>query len=180
MESALGWLGDIIQWFGKFIPRIIIVRVTDKLIKFRYGNDIILCTSSNGIRGTGIHFYWPLVTEIEKKNVQRQPLEMPVQYLVTKDNKTVGVKPALIYSINDLEKFITKHYDCDSTLADIGSIAVKKYIRRMSYDDLLDTEEDLVEFELGIKIHHLRLTDFAPADIMGFWGMRPHIESGEE
>ena len=57
MTAAFGWLNDLMVWFGKWVPRIVLVRASHEGVRFgRNGTTARLMP--------GVHFYWPLVQEV--------------------------------------------------------------------------------------------------------------------
>lgn len=50
----------------------------------------------------GLHFYWPLTTEVEVLVTARQTLAVPDQVMTTKDGKKIVVKTLVVYKIRDI------------------------------------------------------------------------------
>ena len=57
MDSALGWIGQIIEWFGQFIPRFVLIDLTQCGVKMRLGREVTVLEP-------GLHIYWPLPTAL--------------------------------------------------------------------------------------------------------------------
>lgn len=58
MTAALAWLNDLMQWLGRWIPRPVLIRATHTGVRFgRRGRVATL--------GPGLHWYWPIVQELE-------------------------------------------------------------------------------------------------------------------
>jgi hypothetical protein len=74
MESAFAWLGQLFETFYKFIPHILIVRATHGGVKWVRGRNVKALPS-------GLHWYWPLTTEVEVIVTARQTLAIPDQVL---------------------------------------------------------------------------------------------------
>ena len=79
METAFAWLGQIFDAILSFVPRVLIVRATHGGVKWRHGSQVISMLS-------GLHVYWPLVTEIEIIVTARQTLSLPKQDEQKKDD----------------------------------------------------------------------------------------------
>lgn len=167
METAFAWLGQIFEAILKFVPRILIVRATHGGVKWRYGSDVRPLFS-------GLHVYWPLVTEIEVIVTARQTLALPKQVLTTKDNKKVVVGTVVVYRIRDVVQAIGKiNWDVDTTINDITQAAVVSVIARHTLQELLNmvttdalndalteaTRKELRQF--GVFVSRCKLTDFA-------------------
>lgn len=180
MEAALGWLGDIFRALLKLIPQIILVRATHAGVKFRWGSHVIELRPDNGLFKTGIHLYWPAVTEYEVVPVKRQTTNLQPQYLTTKDRKTIGVSGILVYEINDVIKLLTECYDYEDTIRDLALAAVKEVIIQYDFGYLQDNgkkidqelsrtlREQLRRF--GVKTIRVTLSDFSQCRVIALWG----------
>lgn len=121
MESAFAWLGDIINWFGKFIPRVFIMKATHGGIAFKRGKHVIKLDP-------GLHVYWPFTTELATYPIVRQTSNLPTQVLMSKDGKPVVVGGIVVYKINDIVKALRDVWDLDDTIRDISLLAISKII----------------------------------------------------
>jgi len=43
--QAFDWIGQIVEWLGRFVPRLLIVRSTHGGVKFRHGAPMVLPTN---------------------------------------------------------------------------------------------------------------------------------------
>jgi regulator of protease activity HflC (stomatin/prohibitin superfamily) len=197
MDAALGWFGDIIRALIRFIPQIILIRSTHAGIKFRYGCEILPILHDNGMmipifkfhRGlpyfklikTGLHVYWPLVTEYEVVPIKRQTTNLQVQYLSTSDLKTIGVSGILVYEIRDATKLLTECYDYEDTIRDLALAAVKevviqhdlKYIQESGKEMDIELTKTLREQlrPFGVRTIRVTLSDFSQCKMLGVWGI---------
>lgn len=197
MDAALGWLGDIIRALIRFIPQVILIRSTHAGIKFRYGCQIIPILHDNGILlptikwykwlpyigliKTGLHIFWPLVTEYEVVPIKRQTTNLQVQYLSTYDLKTIGVSGILVYEIRDATKLLTECYDYEDTIRDLALAAVKevviqhdlKYIQESGKELDLELTKTLREQlrPFGVRTIRVTLSDFSQCKMLGLWGI---------
>ena len=67
MESAFAWLNQLIEAVFRFCPRIVIVRATHAGVKWVHGWKVKAMPP-------GLHWYWPLTTEVEVLVTARQTL----------------------------------------------------------------------------------------------------------
>ncbi len=42
MDSALAWIGQVAEWVGRFIPRLIILNTTEGAVKFVHGDTPVV------------------------------------------------------------------------------------------------------------------------------------------
>jgi len=181
MEAALGWLGDLIRAMLLIVPQLILVRATHAGVRFRHGCTVVELTHQNGVGGTGLHIYWPLVTEYEVVPIKRQTTNLDAQYLCTKDGQTIGVGGILVYEIDNVVSLLTECYDYEDTIRDLALATVKSVI--VQHDiDRLRTESKKIDQELtkdlrnqlrrfGVKTIRVTLSDLAPCRVVGHWGI---------
>lgn len=197
METAFGWLGQIFDAILRFVPRVLLVRETHEGIKFQTGRIVKVLKCTNGLpfplmfllfglipmiwfRRTGIHIYWPLVTEYEIVPIRRQTTNLVEQYLSTKDCKTVGVSGILVFEVYDVKKLLTRCYDYEDTIRDLALAAIKKVITSHTISSLQEnsaevdkelTEELKKELKIfGVKVIRVTLSDLAECKMLGHWG----------
>lgn len=188
MEAALGWLGDIIHFIIGLLPHIVIVRTTHAGVKFVMGDKVKVITHDNGmpiltfrgIRRTGIHFYWPLVTEYEQVPIKRQTTNLVQQYLVTSDGHTIGVSGIVVYRISNIRKLLTETWDHDDTIVDYSLAAIKEIICQNSLTYLMENGKEVDEVltkklrdelrQFGVKVIKATLSDLTPAIMIAQWG----------
>jgi len=167
METAFAWLGQIFDALLKFFPRIVIVRATHGGVKWKRGKKVVAMAS-------GLHFYWPLTTDIEVIVTARQTLALPIQVLTTKDLKKVVVGCVVVYKIRDVIHAIGRmNWDVDTTINDITQAAVTAVIAKHSFQEIMDmigndqfenTLTEAVQKELrpfGVSVRRCKVVDFA-------------------
>lgn len=155
------------------------MRVTHAGVKFRYGNKVVPITANNGLFGTGIHFYWPLLTEVDIVPIERRTTNLNAQYLTTSDKRSVGVSGICVFKVRDVSKLLTRTWDYQDTITDYGLAAVRNVVATNKFDDLLDPTIDVqltkqLRKELnyyGIEVIKVSLNDYAEAFILGHIGV---------
>ena len=181
MEAALGWLGDLIRALLLIVPRLLLVRTTHAGVKFRHGCTVLELTHQNGVKGTGLHVYWPLVTECEVVPIKRQTTNLDAQYLCTQDNQTIGVSGILVYEIDNVVALLTETFDYEDTIRDLSLATVKSVVVQHDLDHLR-TRANEIDKELtkdlrgqlrrfGVKTIRVTLSDLAPCRVVGHWGI---------
>lgn len=172
MESAFSWIGSIIEWFGLFIPRRVIVRKTDRLIKFTYNGKVIE-------KDPGIRWYWPFTTEVVELTIVRQPLDIRATRFTTKDNIACIADCTVVYWIEDPVKFLTENYDGHLALSECVSSNLRSILSDMDFAEIQHSEsvnESLTSIisdqvdDFGVEIEYVRLQDFTfviPISITG-------------
>lgn len=173
MESALGWIGQLASWFGAFIPTWVLVRATEGAVKF-------LPKGLTKVLGPGIHWYWPVTTEMDVQPVVRQVLNTDAQTLMTKDNHPVYIAGLVVYTVVDLHKFLVENYDAEANLSDLVQTAIRRSIvsknfqtiqeGRADIDNRLTSDVQKILTDFGILVEAARLTDFSKARVTNVVG----------
>ena len=196
MDSAFGWLGQIINFFLSLLPSIFICEPTEEGVKFVYGSRIKLITHNNGLympsgfwfERTGIHVYWPIVTTQYLVPIKRQTINLVPQYLCTADNITVGVSSIVVYEVEDTIKLLTHCHDHDETIEDLALTVVKQVITENNFEFISSTadidgeltEKLITELKpFGVKVIKCTLSDFTRCKVHAMLGMNPYVQNSE-
>ena len=153
--------------------RLMIIRATHEGVRWRRGKKPQRMKS-------GLHWYWPLVTEVELAVVAHQPLNLVGQTATTKDGQEVIVSGFIVFNIRDVVLAIgERNFDVDDTVGNIAQAAIFEIIMGHSFDDLRDGFADrgselskaltvscrkqLSQF--GVSVHRCGLTDFSKSRV---------------
>lgn len=171
MEGAFAWIGQIIEWFGKFLPRWVILDTTEGAVKFVKGKH-------PKALGPGIHWYWPVCTTLQEYPTARQADNLRTQTIVTRDDRVVAVGGMLVYDVVDIQKLLAYTHNAATTVTDIALTAVHDVCCQMSWEELKDeqrrgtldtklkntTQRALNEY--GVRVIKTMLTDLAPCRVL--------------
>jgi len=169
LDSALGWIGQIAEWFGKFFPRWETLDMTQGAIKsrgsfFKKGITVISC-------GPGLHWYWPATTRWEMYSTAFQTDNLPSQTVETKDGVSVTIGAMISYRVGDVAKLLTQ---CVSPVMAIRTITLpaihmvacrldfevlKEAQRKQTINTSLRNAAKKSLAELGIDVDSIELTD---------------------
>jgi len=166
MDAAFAWLSELVNWFGKFFPRLKIVRKTHEGIAFVHGYRTKHLLP-------GLVWWWPLVTEIVVIPVVRQLSHLAPQTLCTKDGRTVVCGGIIIYLVTDIEQYLVNNEDAAEAIAEISLAVVRSVVvthtfseiqeKRVDIDAILTMEASRALKDFGVTVVNMRLSDFAPA-----------------
>lgn len=171
MESAFAWIGHFAEWFAKWIPRLVIVEVTQGGIRMRRGHEVSEITP-----GPIVH--WPVLTPIKIITVVRDTYDLPAQTFTTKDGKVTLASGMITYSVRDVVKLLTTAPDYVNAIADITMTCIHDVFIQYEWEELrqgiLDgsvgkalrksAQDELSVF--GIKVITVGLKDLAPARVL--------------
>jgi regulator of protease activity HflC (stomatin/prohibitin superfamily) len=174
MESALAWIGQIAEWIGRFIPRLVIMPSNMGGVKYigRFGSMRVEAMPP------GLHVYWPLVTEVETYPTARQTDNLPTQTISTSDGKTVAIAGLATYEVADILMLLPTTFQPDKAISEITLTAIHDVASRMTWEELqseqrrgtLETKlrnaarKQLEEY--GVRVIRVQLTDLAPARVL--------------
>jgi len=171
MGDALAWIGQIAGWIGQFIPRWVIVDTTHAAVKFVRGSNVIPCSA-------GIHWFWPVTTNMVLHPIARQTSNLKTQTVTTKDKQVRAVGGMIVFEIADIEKILAHTFDPDETIRDITMSAIHDVCCGYTADELHDLQQDgkleralkaEAKKELdryGVRVIRMTLTDLAPCRVL--------------
>lgn len=173
MESALGWLGDIIRAIGRIIPRMLVVQRTHGGVAFVRGKHV------REIK-PGLFWWWPLWTKCILYPVVRQSLNLPSQSLTTQDSLSVTISGVVIYRVMDVVAALTRQWDLNETIRDLSMVAIREVVGSRPFDSINQKRRE-IDWELkeklqdslaayGVEVLQIALTDFAKAKVISLVG----------
>lgn len=164
MEAAFAWIGKLAEFFGAMFPRLLIVKTSDRVVKYVHGDRRVLLQP-------GLHLYWPFVTAIETCVVVRQVSVLKTHIIETSDGYAVVVGGLVVYEIEDAETFLANNENAYDVIDDVASAAIRKVVISSKLDKLrlgrakldarLTNEIQKLLRPFGAKVEYARLTDFA-------------------
>jgi regulator of protease activity HflC (stomatin/prohibitin superfamily) len=145
MEPAFAWLGQIFEALLQFVPRRVIVRATERGVKWslwREPKEMM----------PGIRFYWPLISDIEIVIVARQSFNTPHQPLQTQDGVEVVAGGVVVYSIQNVSRAIGKtNWSPEDTAQDIVQAVLAAVITSHEHEYILANLNDKIEIEITLE-----------------------------
>jgi len=167
MESAFAWIGQIIEWFGQFIPRLIILDPTQGGVRCRRGNEISELKP-------GLHLYWPILTIIKLWPIARQTIDLTAQTFETKDGKSVQVSGMIAYSVVDVVALLINTFDPDNTIRDLGMTAIHDVLLQYTWDEIREgmvnkvlKKELMREVQRELKSYGVKVLAVGIKDLVG-------------
>ncbi|MHA2218512.1 MAG: SPFH domain-containing protein [Candidatus Hodarchaeales archaeon] len=158
------WLGNLLEWFASWIPRVIIVNKTHAGVKFRWGKVVIPLDA-------GVHIYWPIVTDIMQYPVVRHTHDLECQALMTKDGYDIRIKVAVVCEIHNIVAALADNYDVNDTVGDVtrGTIAECIFIHdleelRVNFLKIRESLEKIIGKVLndyGITVLEVKITELS-------------------
>lgn len=122
-----------------WIPRVLIVRSTHGGVQWKTKLTDDDAEPEVIELKPGLHWYWPLTSDIDLIVTARRPVDIPTMSLLTKDGKSVIVSAAVVFRINDVIKALgEKNWDVDSTLVDVTQSVIFNAVRSRTFAELLD------------------------------------------
>jgi len=184
MEGAFAWLSQIIEALLQFVPQRVIVKATERGVKWS------LWREPQEMK-PGFRIWWPLITAIEVVVVARQSFNTPTQSLETKDGQTVVAGGVIIYKVSDVVQAIGKvNWSPEATAQDITQAAIISVVAKWDHDDLMENIDGEVEKQItekckkdlrqfGIYPSRVALTDFCTTRSLNHSGVKLEVHYGE-
>lgn len=150
---------------GALIPAKI-VRSYQRGVKFRWGVDI-------GELGAGVHWFWPLIEDVEVKDIAEEVMNLPTQTVTTCDGHPVTFSVNIAYEVSDARAYWTQVQDFDASLSAASMTYLARRIRRETWEGLYSSQ-DAIESGLtrslaqklsrwGVRIVDVGITDLSRA-----------------
>jgi regulator of protease activity HflC (stomatin/prohibitin superfamily) len=127
---------DFVRWVVSVIFPFHIINDYEQGVRLRAGQLRTLLTSTNGIFGSGLHWYWPLVGEILKQGVVLRVNKTPTQTLTTLDGVEVTLSLGCRWSINDVKSLWLRVHDGEETVIDLVEGTAGALVPTVNYSDL--------------------------------------------
>jgi len=171
MGEAFAWLGQLVEWIGRFFPRWQIVTATHGAVKFVRGAKVVPLAP-------GMHWFWPLTTDLMLYPTARQAVDLRSQTFVTADDKTIAVGGLIVYEVKDIAAILGQTFDPDETIRDITAAAIHDVCCSKTWDQLREgLRSGALDRELrqeaakglnsyGVRVLRTTLTDLAPARVL--------------
>lgn len=171
MDAAFAWIGQIVEWLGRLIPRREILTLTEGAVKFVGGKRAVVC-------GPGIHWYWPWTTTWVTYPTARQADRLQTQTVTTVDGKTIIVGGIVVYAVSDIEKLLTLNDSPSVTIKDITMTCLHDVCCQMTWEQLmLEQRKGTLDTKLknttqralddyGVRVIKTMLTDLAPCRVL--------------
>lgn len=179
MIEAVTWIGEAIQWVGRFIPRIRHLECTDIGVCITRGTRV-------SVLPPGIHFFWPLWSTFYDRPANIQTENLPSQALITKDHKAVVVGGMIRYKFFRNEEAVklalVQTDDVECALIDEALAVFCAFITDKSLEEL-QQERSKANRSLtgklatqlagyGVEVLRAQLTDFSPCVTLNHVGIQ--------
>jgi len=132
MDSAFGWLGQVMDAVICIFPRREVLEDTHGGVRYRFGKREELPTDGR------VLWYWPLVTKIRTYPHILQTCNLENQTLTTKDGHTIGLSGIVRYQVPRPFIFLTQCWDGEDTIRDIVLSNISDYIENCTLQEFRD------------------------------------------
>lgn len=172
MEGAFSWLGQLAEWLGRFVPRVVIVQDNQALLAYVRGRRGV-------VTGPRLAVFWPFWTEASTYYVNEQLLTLTPQVLETSDGKTIVVQAVVTFRIVDVEKFGAEVYEAEESLGEALGEAVQGTVLACTWEQLQGGRaairnklQDLASKateRFGVAIHKVRINSMARCRVLALY-----------
>ena len=121
-----------------------IVKDWEQGVRLRHGNATALLTSTNGLFGTGLHVFWPLLGEVLTQETNIETPETELQTHTSRDGKPVTFSLAVRYRVRDLRLLWLKIHDQEATIQEEVRSAAGSVIVELDFAEMPSKFPDAV------------------------------------
>jgi len=136
----MNWLAEIIGSLLSWLPRLELVKTTHRGVRHGRRRAKLL--------EPGLHWWVPLIHEIQTAPVRRQTINLKPQTVQCKA-RAVTVSGTLTFEIVDVTKALLEVWDFDQTAADVAQVAIAEELSGRTVQALV---EELSSGELSRKL----------------------------
>lgn len=122
---------------------------------------------------SGIHFYIPILEHVKTVSLQSQPLALPVQTGITKDNASISIQVTLNYRITNAERYTFGNSNSIQSMAYQVSGTLRDIIGSMDLDEVLNSTDKIntklmqnigdLTNTYGVMIERVQIGDLTPS-----------------
>ena len=170
MNEALSFIKEIWDFITSLIPSLRIVPVTHAGVKYVRGSKVKEF-------GSGIVWYWPIVTLLDVCPIVSRVVDLPRQTLTTRDGVPVVVGGLMQIKIVDTVTYFTSIDDADSAIIEMCQSAIRTVVGSNTWDDLRSLRRNVIHNALGreaekaieqygVEVELARLTDLAKTKVI--------------
>ena len=98
----------------------------------------------------GYYWHWPVITEIRTLNIVRQPIDVDLQDMTTRDGKPFSINMSVFYTVENPRKALLDNMDYDENLQEVAGDAMRKAVGNtdlvhINVDKLVETVYDTID-----------------------------------
>lgn len=165
VPTVFEWLANFIEILFIWVPRRVQIKTTHGAVKFVRDKAFEL--------KPGCHWYWPWTSTVTEIAIAEQTHNLPTQAIeLSGCTKPLAVSGVIVYSVTDTLAALSKSFEVDDTINDVGLAAVMEVVGSKKKSDLLKERQggDLTKAlttmtrrrlkRYGIHVERCSLTDF--------------------
>ncbi|USS85608.1 SPFH/Band 7/PHB domain protein [Fructilactobacillus myrtifloralis] len=122
---------------------------------------------------SGLHFYIPFFERVKTVSLQSQPLALPVQTGITRDNASISIQVTLNYRITNAERYTFGNSNSIQSMAYQVSGTLRDIIGSMDLDEVLNSTDKIntklmqnigdLTNTYGVMIERVQIGDLTPS-----------------
>lgn len=163
MSGISDLLRDLFERIGGFWP-IRIIQDWEQGLRVRAGRITASLSSENGLFGTGVHFFWPLIGEIYKDETNIRLAITDRQDLTLADGRSVTFSFGVRYRVRDLALCWRKVQTYEGAILDAVMCAAGRVVERAGIDAFGPAVEAAARAEIrgwGLEILSLTVVNLS-------------------
>ncbi|EKK20765.1 Putative stomatin, prohibitin-family membrane protease subunit YbbK [Fructilactobacillus florum 8D] len=122
---------------------------------------------------SGLHFYIPFFERVRTISLQSQPLALPVQTGITRDNASISIQVTLNYRITNAERYTFGNSNSIQSMAYQVSGTLRDIIGSMDLDEVLNSTDKInnqlmqnigdLTNTYGVMVERVQIGDLTPS-----------------
>lgn len=155
--TALAWLNDLVQWFGRWVPRLVLIEPTHRGVRFGPRG------SAREV-GPGLIVYWPITHGLVRVPVTTQSTQLSAQVLPHADGAEIIPRihlcaAAVQFRVTDPVRAATRSLNVHAVIDNRSQAAIARHVGARSDRDhwaqlvVADLRSELDRF--GVEVERL-------------------------
>ncbi len=112
MTSTFQWLNELMRWFGRWVPRLVLIRATHRGVLFGPGGSVRELAP-------GLWWYWPITSELEQVCITERSSQIATQLV---GRRLLGM--AVVWQATDVVLALTRYREIGARVDDAAQAAL--------------------------------------------------------
>jgi hypothetical protein len=129
-----------------------IVQDWESGVRIKLGNATKLLTAKNGVRGTGLHVFWPLVGDVIVEETNVEVAQTDLQTVTSADGRQVTLSLGYKYKTFNLKTTYQSIHSVEDTVANEIQATAGRIVQGLTYAEAQRTLADELLKEAGAQL----------------------------
>lgn len=150
MTSGFVWLNELMAWLGKWVPRILLIKVGNDGVKFGPGGSVESLAP-------GLHIYWPITHEVVVVSTRPRTSEINAQV-----HGTEVIALMVAYRVAAPLRTLTQLNDVSAYLDDQAQASLRRHHNDPDLERAIQVELAAIFAVAGVEVSQVSVIQRGP------------------